>query len=128
MKDGLYPDDVIQAAVEYVKGFHYIDDRRYAMSFIESHAGNLNGKQILDKLRIKGIAPALAQECYQSFQEENGNLEYEILRTQMEAKIKRMPDPAAMDYKERQKLFASFYRKGFSLSLIEKTFESIMEQ
>ncbi len=143
LREGLYPDDVIQEAIDYVKHFHYIDDRRYAMSFIESHAQSLTNRQISEKLRQKGVSSDLIAECLNTYEEEysvkndpaddgyggnnRGSREAALLYKQMSAKIKRYPDPWTLDYTEKQKLFASFYRKGFPLSLIESTFDSIMK-
>lgn len=36
LADGGYPDQVAKEAVDYVKSYHYIDDVRYARSYIES--------------------------------------------------------------------------------------------
>lgn len=135
LREGLYPADVIQDALNYVKGYHYIDDRRYAMSFIEAHAQSLTNRQISDKLRLKGIASDLIESCLQDFEEEyvvqgtghpdegSACREAELLRKQMRAKLNRIPDASSLDYAAKQKLFASFYRKGFSLQLIERIFE-----
>ncbi|MBQ7582093.1 MAG: regulatory protein RecX [Lachnospiraceae bacterium] len=132
LREGLYPQDVIQEAIDYVKHFHYIDDRRYAMSFIESHAQSLTGRQISEKLRMKGISQELIAECLAEHEEENGDLEEELLRKQMRSKVVRLTgrdqESKEPDTSARQKLFASFYRKGFSLSAISKVYEEVLTE
>ena len=34
LRDGFYPEDVIEDAINYVKSFRYIDDLRYAVDYI----------------------------------------------------------------------------------------------
>ena len=34
LREGGFPPEAVDAAVEYVRSFHYVDDRRYAESFI----------------------------------------------------------------------------------------------
>ena len=36
LRQGLYPSDVTEAAIEYVKSFGYLDDVRYAENFVRS--------------------------------------------------------------------------------------------
>ena len=140
LKDGLYPEEVIQEAVSYVKQYHYIDDKRYTMSFIEAHAQSLTNRQISEKLRLKGVSPELITACLAEYEAEFASendpddgsgaqsREAALLYKQMSARLKRIEDPAALDYAARQKLFAVFYRKGFSLSLIERIYEELVSQ
>ena len=37
LKDG-YPEEVCAAAVDYAKGYHYVDDLRYAATYLRSHS------------------------------------------------------------------------------------------
>ena len=34
-----YPQELVDEAVDYVKRYHYIDDRRYAENYVRFHAG-----------------------------------------------------------------------------------------
>lgn len=140
LKDGLYPQEVIDAAVSYVEQYHYIDDKRYTMSFIEAHAQSLTNRQISEKLRQKGVSAELITACLAEYEAEFASgsdpdagsdaqsREAALLYKQMSARLKRIEDPATLDYAARQKLFASFYRKGFSLSLIERVYEELLAQ
>ena len=37
LQQGYYPPEIIEQAIEYVAGFHYIDDLRYAVDYITYH-------------------------------------------------------------------------------------------
>lgn len=55
LKQGMYPDDLIDAAIDYVKSFGYLDDNRYAEQFVESRKGTKSKKEIRALLLQKGI-------------------------------------------------------------------------
>ena len=140
LKDALYPAEIIEEAIDYVKHFHYIDDKRYALSYIESHFSTLSQKQITEKLRTKGIRPDVISASFDSYEDENGldreEAEQKLLLQSMQKKMQSMgffetkdpgidTDPSAL-FKERQKLFSYFYRRGFSLAAIERAYSSLM--
>ena len=37
LQQGFYPPKIIEQAIDYVAGFHYIDDLRYAVDYITYH-------------------------------------------------------------------------------------------
>ena len=59
LADGGYPDQVAKEAVDYVKSYHYIDDVRYARSYIESRKAAKSLRQIERELYQKGITTAI---------------------------------------------------------------------
>ena len=134
LKEGLYPLDVIEDAVSYVKQYHYIDDNRYAMSYLEAHAASLSSKQIREKLRQKGIRADVIEACFLAYEEESGTdrteMEMQLLCSQMKKKLRTLPGGSGemQDYAARQKLLAFFYRKGFAPSMIEKAYEQVMSE
>ena len=46
LRQGLYPSDVTEAAIEYVKSFGYLDDVRYAENFVRSRQNVKSKKEI----------------------------------------------------------------------------------
>ena len=46
LKQGMYPEDLIDAAIDYVKSFGYLDDDCYAEQFVESRKGTKSKKEI----------------------------------------------------------------------------------
>ena len=51
---GLYPQEIIDAAVEYVRSFGYLNDARYAENFVRSRQGIKSRREIRAQLLQKG--------------------------------------------------------------------------
>lgn len=117
LKQGFYPEPVIDEAVEYVKSFHYIDDRRYVKDYIVYYSESRSRGRIVQDLIKKGIRRELINDVY------DGDLEEELPEESalIEKWIRKKGyDRENADYKERQKMGAFLYRKGFSMDQIEK--------
>ena len=50
-----YPEELILDAIEYVKKYHYIDDYRYACTFIRYSQEKMSRLQLKMKLTQKGV-------------------------------------------------------------------------
>ena len=59
LRDGEYPEQIIDEALEYVKGYHYIDDYRYCISYITCYGDKWSRQQIMSKLLTKGVNLAI---------------------------------------------------------------------
>lgn len=121
LKENLYPASVIDEAVDYVVGYHYIDDERYARAYINSHISSMSRRQIIDKLRLKGVSEDIIENCIDDYLEENGDVFDEQLNRLM-TKCLGDANPSELGYNDRQKLFAKLFRKGYSVEKIEKAF------
>lgn len=126
LKENLYPDDVIDVAVEYVASYHYIDDKRYALAYINSHVAVMSRRQIFDKLRIKGIDDDIINSALDEYLEENGDVFDDTLLKLM-IKLLSGYDHGNLSYNDRQKLFAKLYRKGYSVEQIEKAYRKCVD-
>lgn len=106
-------------AMEYVTGFGYIDDRRYADNYISYHKGTRSRKELRYKLLNKGIEAdvlAVAMEEYTA-EDESEALRY-LIRKRLHGKAF-----AELDYSERSKLTAYLARKGFALAAIRRVMQ-----
>ena len=117
---GGYPQDAQEEAISYVKSYHYIDDRQYAMDYIEYHQESKTKQKLLQSLMSKGLSKELILEC---FDEIVGDRKKELEEEQI-LKIlrKKNYDPEQWTFEEKQRLMASLYRKGFSSELIHVHF------
>ena len=117
---GGYPQDAQEKAISYVKNYHYIDDRQYAMDYIEYHQESKTKQKLLQSLMSKGLTKELILEC---FDEIVGDRKKELEEEQI-LKIlrKKNYDPEQWTFEEKQRLMASLYRKGFSSELIHVHF------
>lgn len=118
LRQGLYPDAVINDAVEYVKSYHYVDDRRYAKDYIVYYSESRSRGRIEQDLLRKGISKELIRAVYEEDLGEE-ELPDEILLMEKWLEKKNYSKENA-DYREKQKMGAFLYRKGFSLDNIEK--------
>ncbi len=118
LKQGLYPEEIINAAVAYVISFGYVDDIRFAKSYIEYAGQTKSKRQIENVLLRKGISKENIRQAYAQCSEENGIAEEEEL-------IKKLLEKKHFDrqnatYEECQKMVGFLYRKGFVLDEIYK--------
>ncbi|MDE5697988.1 MAG: recombination regulator RecX [Lachnospiraceae bacterium] len=117
LKQGLYPGEVIDAAVAYVISYGYVDDIRYAKSYIEYAGQNRSRRQIENDLLRKGISKEKIGQAYEQCSRENSITvtEEELIHKLLE---KKHFDRQNATYEECQKMAGFLYRKGFMLDNI----------
>lgn len=119
LKQNLYPEDIVEEALTYVKSFGYVDDYRYAENYIISKKESRSRKEIYAKLCEKGVSKdliALAFEnCY-----EDGEREAicQLIR-------KKNIDIENATEKELNKLYGYLARKGFRYEDIRHCLQQI---
>lgn len=118
LEQGFYPEEVIEEALAYVAGFHYIDDLRYAVDYITYHEEGKSRKRMEQDLQRKGISKEVIEKAWQTWEADGGMQdEQEMIRKLLE---KKHYHPDTADYKEQQRIFAFLMRKGFSGEQIRK--------
>lgn len=116
LKKGEYPESIITEAVEYVKSYGYIDDRKYARDFLEYNMENKSRKRMEQDLYSKGIDKNIIRETVDAVFE-NGNVPDEIAMAEKILRKKNYDSNVATS-KEKQKIAAFLYRKGFQMETI----------
>ncbi len=114
LAEGHYPDFLIDAAVDYVKSYHYIDDLRYASAYIRSHQEQKSRMELKNALITRGVPMDLID---QAFEETYEDREEEVIGRLLK---KRQYDPDKTDEKEKQKIYQYLLRKGFSPSRVRR--------
>lgn len=118
LQDRLYragfSERATEYAMDYVAGFGYIDDQRYAANYILYHKGNRSRKELRYKLLNKGIDASVLAMALEGYEAED---EREALFHLMEKRLKgkRLSE---MEYADRNKVTAYLARKGFDLPAI----------
>ena len=105
LRQGLYPSDVTEAAIEYVKSFGYLDDVRYAENFVRS--------------RQKGISSEIAKRAMEICYEEMG--EEEAIRKILR---KKKFDPNKAEEAQMQKIYGYLGRKGFRYDTVRQVIQN----
>lgn len=115
---GGYPEEVIMQALSYVESYGYINDERYASSYIEYHMQDRSRIRIEQDLYRKGIDKALISRCFDKLQEKGQSIDESALIRKLLQKKNYQPEEAS--YEERQKMYAFLYRKGFGQDVISR--------
>ncbi len=127
LSENMYPISCIDKTIEFVKGYHYIDDARYTRNYIGLNSATRSRQVIRNKLIEKGIDKSIIDEQLISYYEEdslNAGIEEQLLRKLL---IKKLKGRISLEYNEKQKVFASIYRKGFSINHIDKVYNEYIE-
>lgn len=118
LKQGIYPERIIESAVAYVISYGYVNDVAYAKSYIGYTGSTKSRRQIETALLGKGISKEnIAQAYEQCAETESFANEEEIIEKLL---AKKHYDSLTATCEERQKIVGFLYRKGFSLDKIYK--------
>ncbi len=112
LREGGYPEQVIQEALDYMESFRYLDDLRYAVNFICSYSNARSRRRIEQDLTGKGIDRATLEKAWMEWEEQGGRQdEGAMISALLE---KKHFDPARADQKEKARIYGFLTRKGFS--------------
>lgn len=111
-----YPAEVLEEAIAYVRSYHYLDDRQYALDYIAYRKETKTFQQLKQSLLQKGVTGELITECYEELVggEKKALEEEQILKFL----LKKNYCAESCTYEEKQRLMAALYRKGFSSDAI----------
>lgn len=115
---GMYPQEVIENAIEFCESYHYLDDERYARAYIGYAQNSKSRRQIEQELQRKGVSKEDIDNAFAD-KEEAAELQQEeiLIRKLLE---KKHYDKTTATYEEKQKVISFLYRKGFALDNIYK--------
>lgn len=116
-KGGKYSDEIIDETIKFLKKHNFINDVDFAKRFVELHKNTYSIKVLKQKLYLKGIKKKVIDDI---FEDEELEVDEEAIIKKL--LLKKCPDyyerEREMEPKERQKLLAYLYRKGFSYDKI----------
>lgn len=108
LRQGYYPEDVIEDAIAYVKSYHYVDDLRYAQNYVRSRKGQKSQRKLQMELLAKGVSKQKIQQALEEeYQQEN---EQELILRWIE---KKQYCAQEADLKEKRRMYQFLLRKGF---------------
>ncbi len=110
-----FSEKAIEHAMEYVMSFGYIDDRRFASTYIAFHKGNRSRKELRYRLLEKGVPKEIIGEVLLEYEETD---EKEALQNMLRKRLKgkRL---SGMEWSEKEKIIAYLGRKGYPISQIK---------
>ena len=116
---GMYPGDIVEKVLEYVKSFGYLNDLRYAEQFILSRKDKKSRKEIYALLTQKGIDREKIDQAFVTSYEEEAEKEA-ILAVFRKKRI----DPRKMDEIQMHKIYAYLARKGFRYEAVRQVIQN----
>lgn len=121
LRQSYYPDDIIDDAISYVKNYHYIDDLRYARSYLELHSAVKSRRMMEQELYTKGVAKEVVA---QAVSETEFPDEEQQIRAILE---KKHYDFSCEEKKAQQRVCSFLMRKGYSMSAILRVLHAAEE-
>lgn len=118
LKEGYYPQEVIDYAIDFLKNHRFINDEDYARRYVEFNSRRKSERQIRFELQRKG----LDKETVGDILKEQPVDEAAIIRDYIR---KKRLCPEQMDAREKSKVMASLGRKGFSFEAVSRVLGEI---
>ena len=121
LREGGFPPEAIDDAVEYVRSYHYIDDCRYAEAFIRSRKDEKSLFELRMELRKRGVGEDLADEVLREAELD----ERSVISRLFEKKYasKDLSDPKIFE-----RAFRYFGSRGFSYEDIKAAVTEAVER
>ena len=111
-----FSEEAVEGAVDYVKSFHYLDDYRYAVHFVELHYEQRSRQRMRQDLYQRHVPEEYLDLALESICENDDVALQEALR-------KITKGETEYSYEEKQKIAGKLYRKGFRLGDIKRVLD-----
>ena len=123
LREGYYPEETIDAVMEFLDRYGFADDRNYAESYIEELRGIRSRREIEAKLMQRGLDPTDIRLQLETLTEEDER------RACERAIAKKYAGGAAgIPAGERQKAYAYLMRKGFAPGTVRSVLAADMAE
>ena len=108
-----FSEEAVDGAIDYVKSFHYLDDYRYAVHFVEIHQEQRSRQRMRQDLYQKHVPEEYIDLALESVCENDDIALQNALR-------KITKGETEFSYEEKQKIAGKLYRGGFRLGDIKR--------
>ena len=108
-----FSQEAVDEAVEYVRSFHYIDDLRYAVHFVEIHHQQRSIQRLKQDLYKRHVPEEYIDIALDSIDRDDSVALKEAVR-----KLTR--GETGFSYREKQKMAMKLCRKGFRLHDVKR--------
>lgn len=122
LRQGLYPEEIVEQALDYVKSFGYLDDGRYAENYILSHQNSKSCTEMYAALCRKGVPAEEIGRAFENCYEEDG--EETAIRRIIQ---KRGITVSAATEQEMNRLYGYLARKGFRYESVRQVIQKSEE-
>lgn len=117
VNDG-YPRPIIEDTIQYLYGYHFLNDERYVKLYYQSRNMRKSKKHIILDLQQKGISKDMIEHVLEQISETDseGGDKYCIQKLLTKKKY----NDSSFSYEEKEKIRASLYRQGFQIDDINQ--------
>lgn len=122
LREGYYPQEIIEKALAYVAEYRYTDDLRYACDYIAGHEDTRSRRRIEQDLLGRGIDKATLEAAWARWEAQGGSQDEETMIQNLLRK--RGYDAERADMRERQRTYAYLMRKGFSGDAVRRALKT----
>lgn len=102
-----YPNELIEAAVSYVKEYHYIDDLRFAQNYIQYRQNIKSAMRLKLELLQKGVSKTVIGQALEDTYKTD---EVQIIKQFL---VKKHYYEVESDPNQKRKIYQALLRKGF---------------
>jgi len=132
LHDKAFSLESIEEAMERLKEYGLIDDRRFTEQYLRYHYTEQSKRLLSVKLLRKGIRAELFDLVYSELMMElEDNPEQEALQKALEAALRKADRKRGfvgeLSQEERNRIITALYRKGFSISFIQAELKKAVE-
>lgn len=118
--------------VEYVSGFNYLNDVRYAANYIRSRESSKSRRYIENQLGQKGVSQTDISQAFELIEEEHekdGVSGSDITRNAIMAHVKRKLKPEDTEDQDKiTKVIAALLRNGYNYSDVKQCINQYAEE
>lgn len=118
LKEGLYPNEAIEIALEYLESYGYIDEYRMAENYIRYYQSSRSKSRIIRDLKNKGIVDSVIEASIENNYEGD---ETSLIETILS---KKHYNPHEASYEDKAKMYRFLAYRGFSIDSINKALRS----
>lgn len=116
LEEGGFPPFAVDSAIEYVRKFHYLDDRRYAENYLLQQQEKKSRRRIAQDLMQKGVEAAVVEEVMEAGEQREDAAADKLLKKHARGKD-------ITQEKVRWSLVRYLTGKGFSYDLSRRLVE-----
>lgn len=122
LKESGFSAGAVENAMNYVKSYGYIDDSRYARTYLAYRMDAKSRQKLIQELQQKGVDKQTAVEAWEEEAALNQPDEREVLRRTIEKKYEA---GSRLDEKEMRRLQGFLARRGFGFHDISSVLEEL---
>ena len=120
LKEGFYPQEIIDKIILFLEEYGYLDDYRYASNYLNYNKNIKSQKRIKYDLTLKGISRQIIDDISHEF---NEDIELKQIELYCRKKLK-----SDMDEKEHNKIIMSLIRRGFKYEHVRRVLQRVSEE